>query len=138
MKTKEKQVGEMLANYCEDHFFNSAALGQYLAEQPIYTLDRIMEVVAWIIEKQARRYDREVSNSGTISEGLFMASKLDKVIDKIKESNDFKNVKLPNTDKERQEIINSLPIQNEEKSYRYSWLHETDNTTRVTVEHPFI
>jgi uncharacterized membrane-anchored protein YjiN (DUF445 family) len=138
MKTKEKQVGEMLANYCEDHFFNSAALGQYLAEQPIYTLDRIMEVVAWVIEKQARRYDREITHNGSVSEGLFLASELDKVVDKVKESNDFKNIKLPYTDKERQEIINSLPKQSEENSYRYSWLHQTNNENRVTIDHPFI
>ncbi len=51
MKTKEHQIGELLANSVEDHFFNPAALGRYLADQPIYTVDRVMEVVAWIIEK---------------------------------------------------------------------------------------
>jgi hypothetical protein len=64
MKTKEQQIGELLANSVEDHFFNPAALGRYLAEQPIYTLDRIVEVVAWIVEKQAERYRREMANNG--------------------------------------------------------------------------
>lgn len=131
MKTKEQQIGELLSNSVEDHFFNPAALGRYLAEQPTYTLDRIMEVVAWVIEKQARRYDREVETGGQVSEGLAIAKTLDKVIDKIKVSNNFKNVKLPITQKERGEFVNSLP-QEQEQSYRYSWLHETNNGSNAT------
>ena len=131
MKTKEEQIGELLANSVEDHFFNPAALGRYLAEQPIYTLDRIMEVVAWIIEKQARRYDREVETGGQISEGLAIARTLDKVIDKIKITNNLKNVQLPITPKERGEFIKSLPKE-QEQSYRYSWLHETNNGSNAT------
>jgi hypothetical protein len=130
MKTKEEQIGELLANSVEDHFFNPAALGRYLADQPTYTLDRVMEVVAWVIEKQARRYDREVETGGMVSEGLAIAHKLDKVIDKIKISNEFKNIKLPITPKERAEFIKSLPKE-QEKSYRYSWLHETNNQSNT-------
>jgi uncharacterized membrane-anchored protein YjiN (DUF445 family) len=127
MKTKEHQIGELLSNSVEDHFFNPAALGRYLAEQPIYTIDRVMEVVAWIIEKQAERYRREVANDGTICEGLIIADMLDKMIDKIKVSNDLKSVQLPIT----------LP-ETKEQNYRYSWLHDTDNKTKVTIDHPFI
>ena len=126
MKTKEQQIGELLANSVEDHFFNPAALGRYLAEQPIYTLDRIVEVVAWIVEKQAERYRREVSNNGTVSEGLIISNMLDQMIDKIKVTNDLKSVKLPITPKERGEFIKSLP-ETKEQNYRYSWLHETNN-----------
>jgi uncharacterized membrane-anchored protein YjiN (DUF445 family) len=137
MKTKEQQIGELLANSVEDHFFNPAALGRYLAEQPIYTLDRIVEVVAWIVEKQAERYRREMANNGTVSEGLIISNMLDQMIDKIKVTNDLKSVKLPITPKERGEFIKSLP-ETKEQNYRYSWLHETDNTNRVTIDHPFI
>ena len=137
MKNKEQQIGELLANSVEDHFFNPAALGRYLAEQPIYTIDRIVEVVAWIIEKQAERYRREVANNGTVCEGLIIANMLDNIIDKIKVSNDLKSVKLPITPKERGEFIKSLP-QVQEQSYRYSWLHQTNDINKVTIEHPFI
>ena len=130
MKTKEQQIGELLANSVEDHFFNPAALGRYLAEQPIYTIDRIIEVVAWIVEKQAERYRREMANEGTVCEGLIIANHLDKVIDKIKVSNDLKSVKLPITPKERGEFIKSLP-KTQEQNYRYSWLHETNNGSNI-------
>ena len=95
MQSKEQKVGELLANSLEDHFFNPAALGRYLAEHPIYTLDRVLEVVAWVVEKQARRYDRELESGGQISEGLAISHKLDTVIDKIKANNKFQHVKLP-------------------------------------------
>ena len=132
MKTKEQQIGELLANSVEDHFFNPAALGRYLAEQPIYTLDRIVEVVAWIVEKQAERYRREVSNNGTVSEGLIISNMLDQMIDKIKVTNDLKSVQLPITPKERGEFIKSLP-ETKEQNYRYSWLHETNNGSNATI-----
>jgi uncharacterized membrane-anchored protein YjiN (DUF445 family) len=132
MKTKEHQIGELLANSVEDHFFNPAALGRYLAEQPIYTIDRIVEVVAWIIEKQAERYRREVANDGTVCEGLIIANHLDRVIDKIKVSNELKSVQLPITPKERGEFVKSLP-EVKEQNYRYSWLHETNNGSNATI-----
>lgn len=95
MQSKEQKIGELLANSVEDHFFNPAALGRYLAEQPTYTLDRIVEVMAWVIEKQARRYEREIAQGGVVSEGLAISYKLDNLIDKIKDKNNFQHVKLP-------------------------------------------
>jgi hypothetical protein len=132
MKNKEQQIGELLANSVEDHFFNPAALGRYLAEQPTYTIDRVVEVVAWIIEKQARRYEREIQNGGQVSEGLAIAYKLDEVMDKIKDKNTFQHVKLPITDGERKKLIDNLP-KVREQSYRYSWLHETNNGSNATL-----
>jgi uncharacterized membrane-anchored protein YjiN (DUF445 family) len=137
MKTKEQQIGELLANSVEDHFFNPAALGRYLAEQPIYTIDRIVEVVAWIIEKQAERYRREIANEGTVCEGLIISNMLDKMIDKIKVSNDLKSVQLPITPKARGEIIDRMP---KEKTgdYKYSWLHETNNTNKQYIDQSYM
>ena len=133
MKTKEQEVSELLCNYLEDHFFNSATLGGMLADQPTYTLDRIMEVVTWVIEKQARRYEREVENGGMVSEGLALAYKLDQVVDKIKEKNTFNNLKLPITNKERKDIVDRLPP-DINGTYRYSWLHETNNKSNINVQ----
>ena len=137
MKSKERQIAELLCNSVEDHFFNPATLAGYLADQPTYTLDRIMEVVTWVIEKQARRYEREVENGGVVSEGLALAYKLDQVVDKIKEKNTFNNLKLPITNQERKEIIDRMPKE-KTADYRYSWLHQTNNENRVTIDHPFI
>ena len=133
MKTKEQQIADLLCSSVEDHFFNPAALGRYLAEQPTYTLDRIVEVVAWVIEKQAERYRREVRDNGQVCEGLIISEALDKVIDKIKITNDLKSVQLPITPKERGEFIKSLPKQ-QEQSYRYSYIHETNNQSNINSQ----
>ena len=94
MASKETKLGELIANSVEDHWFNPATLGHYLANQPNWTIDRVMEVVLWIIEKNARIYEAKAA-AGEVSEGLALAYKLDQVIDKIKQSNDFKHIKLP-------------------------------------------
>lgn len=94
MASKEHKVGELLANSVEDHFFNPATLGYYLSQQPTWTIDRVMEVVAWIIEKNARRAEVE-AGQGIKSEGLILAYNLDKIIDKIKQTNSFEHIHLP-------------------------------------------
>lgn len=94
MTIKEHKVGELLANSVEDHFFNPATLGYYLSQQPTWTIDRIMEVVAWIIEKNARRAEVEAGN-GIKSDGLILAYNLDRLVDKIKQSKELQNIKLP-------------------------------------------
>jgi hypothetical protein len=94
MASKEIKVGELLANSVEDHFFNPATLGYYLSQQPNWTIDRVMEVVCWIIEKNARIYEAKAGHQ-EISEGLALAYKLDQIVDRIKEANNFNNIKLP-------------------------------------------
>jgi len=94
MASKEIKVGELLANSVEDHYFNPATLGYYLSQQPNWTIDRVMEVVCWIIEKNARIYEAKAGHQ-EISEGLALAYKLDQIVDRIKEANNFNNIKLP-------------------------------------------
>ena len=94
MASKEIKVGELLANSVEDHYFNPATLGHYLSQQPNWTIDRVMEVVAWIIEKNARIYEGKAGYQ-EVSEGLALAYKLDQIIDRIKEANKFEHIKLP-------------------------------------------
>ena len=94
MASKEIKVGELLANSVEDHFFNPATLGHYLSNQPHWTIDRVMEVVCWIIEKNARIYEAKAGHQ-EISEGLALAYKLDELVDRIKKANNFKHIRLP-------------------------------------------
>lgn len=94
MASKEIKVGELLANSVEDHYFNPATLGYYLSQQPNWTIDRVMEVVLWIIEKNARVYEDRAGNQ-MVSEGLILAYKLDQIVDRIKEANKFEHIKLP-------------------------------------------
>lgn len=93
--TREEKLAQDIANLVEDHWFNPAAVARVLANQPHYTLDRVMELVGWIIEKHGQRYDDQVSKKADISEGLWLAKELDNVINKYKTKYQFNNIKLP-------------------------------------------
>jgi hypothetical protein len=92
--TPETKVAEQLTNLTESHWFNPASLGRYLADQPYYTVDRIMEMIIYIINNNAHRHDREMVKGHT-SEGLFLAGELNKHIEHIKNTYVFDNLRLP-------------------------------------------
>ena len=139
MKTPEQKVAEQLTNLTEDHWFNAASLARYLTDQPYYTTDRIMELVAQIIKWGGRRHEDELTPSGVYesnssSEGLFLANELSKTLDRLTKSYKWDNLKLPVDSKK---AIAKLP-KVAEQSYRYSWVHDTDNRTHITIDHPFL
>ena len=139
MKTPEQKVAEQLTNLTEDHWFNAASLARYITDQPYYTTDRIMELVAQLIRWGGKRHEDELTPSGVYqsnssSEGLFLAHELNKTLNKLIRTYEWDNLKLP---VDPQKVIAKLP-KVEEQNYRYSWIHDTDNRTRVTIDHPFI
>jgi hypothetical protein len=138
-KTPEQKVAEQLTNLTEDHWFNAASLARYLTDQPYYTTDRIMELVAQIIKWGGRRHEDELTPSGiyesnTSSEGLFLANELSKTLDRLTKNYKWENLKLP---VDAKKVIDKLP-KVAEQDYRYSWIHDTDNRTKVTIDHPFL
>jgi hypothetical protein len=94
-KSKEQKVAEALAELAENHYFNPAVFGRLLADQPIYSIDRIMEMVVQIIHYQSQRYETELKNERT-SEGLILANELKQVINLLKAQDELKTIKLPN------------------------------------------
>jgi hypothetical protein len=93
-KTPEIKVAEQLVNLTESHWFNPAILGRYLADQPYYTVDRVMEMIVYIIKEQSRRHDTEVVDDLS-SEGILLARELYECVRAYKEGREFKNLKLP-------------------------------------------
>ena len=93
-KTTEIKLAEQLANLTDDHWFNPAIFGRYLAEQPMHTIDRVMEMVAYIISEQAKTYEVHKVR-GTSSEGLLLANELNECIKAYQEVNVISNLKLP-------------------------------------------
>ena len=139
MKTPEQKVAEQLTNLTEDHWFNAASLARYLTDQPYYTTDRIMELVAQIIKWGGRRHEDELTPSGVYqsnssSEGLFLANELSKTLDELTKTYQWDNLKLPVDSKK---AIAKLP-KVAEQSYRHSWLHDKDTRDPVLMSHPFI
>jgi len=116
MKTPETKVAESLVNLMDDHWFNPTMFGRYLAEQPLYTIDRVMEMIVSVISEQAKMYEIH-KNRGESTEGLMLANELNECIKAYQEDNSLTNLKLPSrsyTVKKREEVSN----------YKFGWRSE--------------
>lgn len=117
--TTERKLADLIATEVEDHYFNSGVLAGHLMDNPLYTIDRIMEIVAHVINSASNRakVDEVV---GTTSEGLILAHSLNAAMKQIKDRYQFESLKLP---REPKAVIKDLPEESP-VSYRYSWLHD--------------
>ena len=93
-KTIEIKVAEQLVNLTDDHWFNPTIFGRYLADQPVYTIDRIIEMLASVISEIDKVYEL-LKVSGASSEGLLLANELNECIKAYMEVNVISNLKLP-------------------------------------------
>lgn len=101
MASKEQKVAELMANSVEDFYFNPATVARMLTEQPFYTTDRVMELVSQIIHWYSKRHideldtERGIYNSGSTSEGLYLANELNNTLSNLKKQYNWTNIKLP-------------------------------------------
>ena len=125
-KTPEHKVAEQLTNLTESHWFNSASMARYLIDQPFYTVDRVMELVAQIIHQAAKRHKDELTtdsgiyNSGFTSEGLFVANELQATLEFISKHYKWENLQLP---KPLSEMVKQLPKAEPTARSNSSWVH---------------
>ena len=115
-KSPEIKVAESLVNLMDDHWFNPTLFGRYMAEQPLYTIDRIMEMVVSIISEQAKTYNVYL-NRNESSEGLMLANELNECIKAYQESNKINNLKLPSR-------AYHVPKREEVKDHIFGWRSE--------------
>ena len=115
-KSPEIKVAESLVNLMDDHWFNPTLFGRYMAEQQLYTVDRIMEMVVSIISEQAKIYDVYLNRNET-TEGLSLANELNECIKAYQESNQLKNLKLPARSY-------TVPKREEPKTHTFGWRSE--------------
>jgi len=79
-KSNETKVAEKLADGLNDVTFSPAVLANILTTYyPIYTQDRLMELVKWIIKYNSLRLTTEW-DKGQTSEGLMMADALNDIL----------------------------------------------------------
>jgi hypothetical protein len=117
-KSPEIKVAESLVNLIDDHWFNPNIFGRYLAEQPLYTIDRIMEMVVSIVSEQAKIYNVNL-NRGESSEGLMLANELNECIKAYQENVQLNNLKLPARSF-------NVPKRVEVKDHRFGWTEDKD------------
>jgi len=118
-KTVEIKVAEQIVNLTDDHWFNPAIFGRYLAEQPLYTSDRIMEMIAYIVHEQAKMHTTN-SIRGTSSEGLLLANELNECIKAYREVNVINNLTLPKT------VSYAPQVKEVVRERVFGWREETD------------
>jgi hypothetical protein len=76
MKANEVKAADKLADYLNDGTFSPAVMANYLVTNfPIYTQDRLMELIRYIIQYEAMVFEIEWEN-GKTSEGLMLADSL--------------------------------------------------------------
>jgi hypothetical protein len=112
-KTPEIKVAQAIVNLTEDHWFNPTIFGRYLSEQPMYTIDRIMEMVVSIISEQSKIHGVH----GYTSEGLMLAVELNECIKAYQEDNQFNSLKLPARSF-------TVPKREEPKTHKFGWRSE--------------
>ena len=80
-KTEEQKAVEVLVNAMDNHWFNPAIFSNIIVnETPLYTQDKLMELMTWIIKYQSHRFQNEAEHDIT-SNGLILANVLAEVIE---------------------------------------------------------
>lgn len=80
-KILEVSVAETIAEALDNHWFNPAILADILVtDYPLYTQDKLIEMIAYIIRFEQQRFEAEWA-TGNTSEGLMLASHLNDVLD---------------------------------------------------------
>lgn len=80
-KILEVRVAEVIAEALDNHWFNPAILADVLVtDYPLYTQDKLIEMIAHIIRFEQQRFEAEWA-AGNTSEGLMLASHLNDVLD---------------------------------------------------------
>ena len=79
-KINEQKIVEHLAEVVDNHWFNPSLAAQLLVRYPIYTQDRIVELMSEIIKAQSLRYYQELEHEQT-SAGLMLSAHLAEVIE---------------------------------------------------------
>lgn len=79
-KTEEEKAVDSLIKALDNHWFNPAIFANLIVnETPLYTQDKLVELMSWIIKYQANRFQTEAEHDIT-STGLILANVLNEVI----------------------------------------------------------
>jgi hypothetical protein len=80
-KTDEDKIAEQLATVLDNHWFNPVICASVIVNRfPLYTQDRLMELMKEIIRQQAQTFEPYWAE-GITSEAIMLASHLAEVIE---------------------------------------------------------
>jgi hypothetical protein len=79
--TPEQKLADQMSDNLSNHWFNPALFANLMVNgNNLYTLDRLMDMIKWIIKYEQIKFLDEWEHGNT-SEGLLLASHLAEVID---------------------------------------------------------
>ena len=79
-KSDEEKLVDKITQALDNHWFNPNLAAQFIINHPIYTQERLMDLMKEIIKLQASRYVVEWEH-GQTSAGLMLAAHLAEVIE---------------------------------------------------------
>jgi hypothetical protein len=84
-KSSEEKLAEKITDELSNHYFNVSVLANVLTTYyPIYTQDRLMELVKYIIKYNSIRMKSEWEANEVTSDGLLLADALNDLIETIR------------------------------------------------------
>lgn len=82
-RSPEEKLAEQMAQALTSHWFNPALFADIITtDNPVYTQDKLMDLIKWVIKYADRRFEYEWEHGGT-SEGLLLANALVDTINQL-------------------------------------------------------
>jgi hypothetical protein len=127
-QTPEQKLVKAVVEALDNHWFNPALFADIITtDYTVYTQNKLIELVKWIIRFEQRRFEYEW-DTGMSSNELLQADALADVLKNMEPGIDTR------------QFIDSLPVA-EAKEVDTSWVHRIKPTVDVRVQevnHPFI
>ena len=82
-KTKEEKLADVMEECLNDHFFNPSLFANLMTtDYPIYTQDKLMELVKQLIKYSQRRFEYEWE-AGETTENLLLSDALNDTLNQL-------------------------------------------------------
>ena len=82
-KTKEEKLADLMEECLNDHFFNTSLFANIMTtDYPLYTQERLMKLIANLINYSQRRFEYEWE-AGETTEGLLLADALNDTLKQL-------------------------------------------------------
>lgn len=124
-QTPETKLVKHTVEALDNHWFNPALFADIITtDYTVYTQNQLIELIKWVIRFGQRRFEYEWDN-GISSDNLMIVDALADVLkgmDPVVDTRTF---------------VDSLPEVGD-KEVDTSWIHRTNHTQMVKLDHPFI
>lgn len=120
-QTPETKLVKAVVEALDNHWFNPALFADMITtDYTVYTQNKLIELVKWIIRYEQRRFEYEW-DTGMSSNELLQADALADVLNNMEPAIDTRK------------FIDSLPVA-EAKEVNTSWIHRENHNNQLNVQ----